>query len=144
MTDDKPHEYVPHIVFTRSTARIELREVKADLHQAHHDHTELLIERNNMAEALRVVNARLVEVTKERDGYHNRWQMLERDIEPLREQANRVPILEENVTRLAAQLAAAKVTITSLTSERDALAVNFAAAVKSLGIYSGTREDDRK
>lgn len=142
--DDKQHEYVPQIAPGVLDARLQLREMKSDLRQAQHDHTELLIERNNLAEALRQVNARLVEITDERDGYRNRWQMLERDIEPLRALANRVPILEENVARLAEQLAAAKITITSLTSERDALAVNFAAAVKSLEIYSGAREDDRR
>lgn len=53
--DDKPHEYIPH----------EWRDIAVGTGFIGYD--DILAERNNLAEAVREVNARLVEVTAERD-----------------------------------------------------------------------------
>lgn len=58
--DDKPHEYVPQLAIYNAQALGEKIALMDSLEVAE-------AERNNLAEAVRVVNQRLVDVTKERD-----------------------------------------------------------------------------
>lgn len=58
--DDKRHEYVPQIVTETMSARLQMPVLRERL-------AAMTAERNNLAEAVREVNARLVEVTAERD-----------------------------------------------------------------------------
>lgn len=67
MNDDKPHEYVPQLAIYNAQALGEKIALMDSLEVAE-------AERNNLAEAVREVNARLVEVTAERDAARE-WAM---------------------------------------------------------------------